>query len=67
MPHPISAPPLEIEPPEDYEEFPEDAPAWVSLMAGAVAGIAEHTITFPFDSIKVQVFLVFHCIYAIAA
>jgi hypothetical protein len=39
--------------PEDYEELPEGSPAWVSLSAGALAGIAEHTITYPFDSIKV--------------
>lgn len=40
--------------PEDYEELPEGSPAWVSLSAGALAGIAEHTITYPFDSIKVR-------------
>lgn len=37
----------------DYEELPHGTPAWINLTAGAMAGIAEHSITYPFDSIKV--------------
>jgi len=39
--------------PEDYEELPAGTPVWVNPLAGALAGIAEHSITYPFDSIKV--------------
>lgn len=37
-----------------YEELPESAPFRTHLMAGALAGIAEHTITYPFDLIKTR-------------
>lgn len=40
-------------PAESYEELPQGTPAWINLAAGAFAGIAEHSITFPIDSIKV--------------
>lgn len=40
---------------DDYEELPEGTPAWINLSAGAMAGIAEHSITYPFDSIKVWI------------
>lgn len=37
-----------------YEELPQGTPFVTSLMAGALAGIAEHTITYPLDSIKTR-------------
>jgi solute carrier family 25 (mitochondrial iron transporter), member 28/37 len=37
-----------------YEELPESAPFSVHLMAGALAGIAEHTCTYPLDFIKTR-------------
>ena len=37
----------------DYEGLPEGMPVWINLAAGAFAGIAEHTLTYPLDSIKV--------------
>lgn len=40
-------------PTESYEELPHGTPAWINLAAGAFAGIAEHSVTFPIDSIKV--------------
>ncbi|CAD1812483.1 Mitochondrial carrier family protein [Candida parapsilosis] len=42
--------PLEI----DYEALPEDASLAAHLSAGALAGIAEHTVMFPIDSIKTR-------------
>jgi len=37
----------------DYETLPTTS-VKVQLLAGAIAGIAEHTIIYPIDAIKVQ-------------
>ncbi|KAI5960100.1 MRS4 [Candida pseudojiufengensis] len=42
--------PMEI----DYEALPEDASLGAHLGAGALAGIMEHTVMFPIDSIKTR-------------
>lgn len=42
--------PIEI----DYEALPEDASIAAHLSAGAFAGIMEHTVMFPIDSIKTR-------------
>lgn len=39
---------------DEFETLPEGASFTASLAAGALAGIAEHTITFPLDSIKTR-------------
>ncbi|KAJ3092464.1 Fe(2+) transporter, partial [Physocladia obscura] len=38
---------------EEYEAIP-NSPTHVNLIAGAIAGITEHTLMFPFDSIKTR-------------
>lgn len=38
---------------EDYESLPTTS-VRVQLLAGAIAGIAEHTIVYPIDAIKVR-------------
>jgi solute carrier family 25 iron transporter 28/37 len=38
----------------DYEALPDNSPLISQLMAGAFAGIMEHTIMFPIDSIKTR-------------
>lgn len=38
----------------DYESLPEDASLAAHLSAGAFAGIMEHTVMFPIDSIKTR-------------
>lgn len=38
----------------DYEALPDNSPLFSQLMAGAFAGIMEHTIMFPIDSIKTR-------------
>lgn len=38
---------------EEYEELPSQVSPWVTLAAGSLAGIAEHTVTYPLDAIKV--------------
>jgi hypothetical protein len=40
----------------DYEALPTTS-VKVQLLAGAIAGIAEHTIIYPIDAIKVWLFL----------
>lgn len=39
---------------DDYEELPPGTSPLVNLTAGALAGIFEHTVTFPLDSIKTR-------------
>lgn len=41
-------------PSDEYESLPSHAPPSIHLIAGALAGIAEHTCTFPIDSIKTR-------------
>ncbi|KAK7684844.1 hypothetical protein QCA50_012090 [Cerrena zonata] len=38
----------------DYEALPDDASLAAHLSAGAFAGIMEHTVMFPIDSIKTR-------------
>ena len=38
----------------EYEALPENSSLYASLLAGAFAGIAEHAIMYPVDSIKVE-------------
>lgn len=38
----------------DYEALPDNSPLFSQLAAGAFAGIMEHTIMFPIDSIKTR-------------
>lgn len=40
--------------PADYEQLPEGASFATNLAAGALAGIAEHTLTYPLDAIKTR-------------
>lgn len=39
---------------DDYEALPENASASTHMIAGATAGITEHCIMYPIDSIKVR-------------
>ncbi|RKP23350.1 mitochondrial carrier [Syncephalis pseudoplumigaleata] len=38
----------------DYEALPETTPLYTHLLAGALAGISEHSIMYPFDFIKTR-------------
>ncbi|ORX99644.1 carrier protein [Basidiobolus meristosporus CBS 931.73] len=38
----------------DYEALPDNVPVTTHLIAGALAGITEHTVMHPFDSIKTR-------------
>ena len=39
---------------EDYESLPESMHPAIHMAAGALAGIVEHCVMFPFDSVKVK-------------
>lgn len=39
---------------DDYESLPESTPLRITVAAGAMAGIAEHCVMFPIDSVKVN-------------
>lgn len=39
---------------DNYEELPEGTSPLINLTAGALAGIFEHTVTFPLDSLKTR-------------
>ena len=39
---------------DDYESLPDGAPFKFVALAGAAAGIAEHCIMYPIDSVKVS-------------
>jgi len=47
------APPKEVQE-YDYEGLPPDYTLLQNLMAGAIAGIAEHTVMYPVDSIRTR-------------
>lgn len=54
-PGPIAAP--SVPPPmegEDYESLPSGASLGTHMLAGAVAGIMEHSVMYPVDSVKVR-------------
>lgn len=38
----------------DFESLPESASFWTHMTAGAIAGMAEHSIFYPVDTIKVR-------------
>lgn len=39
---------------DEYESLPPTAKVWVHLTAGAMAGVAEHCVMFPVDSVKTR-------------
>ena len=41
---------------EDYEALPESTPFHIVAAAGAAAGVAEHCVMYPVDSVKVCCF-----------
>lgn len=40
----------------DYEALPDSLPASTHMVAGAIAGVAEHCIMYPVDCIKVTIY-----------
>ncbi|KAJ2415645.1 Fe(2+) transporter [Coemansia sp. RSA 2530] len=47
----VPSPVVDVE--YDYEELPETSPLTMHLIAGAAAGIMEHSVMYPFDIVKV--------------
>ncbi len=43
----------EVKSDEDYESLPAHASLYTHMTAGAVAGVLEHTVMYPVDSVKV--------------
>lgn len=41
---------------DDYESLPETTKLSINLFAGACAGIMEHIVMYPVDTIKVIIF-----------
>ena len=41
---------------DDYEALPESTPFYIVAAAGAAAGVAEHCVMYPVDSVKVCCF-----------
>ncbi len=39
---------------DEYESLPETAGPAVHMVAGATAGMLEHCVMFPFDTVKVR-------------
>lgn len=39
---------------DDYESMPETSGVGVHMMAGAMAGMMEHVLMYPLDSVKVK-------------
>ena len=46
--------PLNMSDMDDYEVLPASASLSVTCAAGALAGVAEHCVMFPIDSVKVM-------------
>ena len=42
---------------DDYEAMPETSTIGTHMMAGAAAGVMEHSIMYPIDSIKVRIIM----------
>lgn len=38
----------------DYESLPENSPVFAHMIAGATAGILEHSVMYPVDCVKVR-------------
>lgn len=53
--HTNTTPPLVSAEDIDYETLPENATVAAHLVAGAFAGIAEHAVMFPVDSLKTRI------------
>lgn len=49
---PIPAIPMDL---PDYEALPTHAPLYHQLIAGAFAGIMEHSVMFPIDALKTRI------------
>lgn len=45
---------------EDYESMPASASLSTHMMAGAMAGMMEHVVMYPLDSVKVWLLFNFH-------
>jgi solute carrier family 25 iron transporter 28/37 len=41
----------------DYESLPENSPVFAHMIAGATAGILEHSVMYPVDCVKVRLML----------
>lgn len=41
----------------EYESLPEECGLGTYMLAGAAAGIMEHCVMYPLDSVKVSIFL----------
>ena len=52
---PLPSPPSSMEEEIDYEALPSSAPLHYQLLAGAFAGIMEHSVLFPIDAIKTRI------------
>lgn len=50
----LSAHELDAADDHDYESLPSSAGTQVHLLAGAAAGIMEHCVMYPIDSVKVR-------------
>ncbi|XP_030319846.1 mitoferrin-1-like [Calypte anna] len=53
-PHPTAANPPPPPEGEEYESLPSGASLGTHMMAGAVAGIMEHSVMYPVDSVKTR-------------
>lgn len=41
--------------PEDWEEWDGSSPFWVHCVAGSLAGVAEHTLVYPLDTVRTHI------------
>jgi solute carrier family 25 (mitochondrial iron transporter), member 28/37 len=56
---PNAVPFVDITEEEPYESLPPSTSRWAHLLAGGLAGISEHCIMYPLDSIKTRMQIVY--------
>eukprot|EP00934_Nitzschia_sp_Nitz4_P001410 Nitzschia sp. Nitz4//scaffold13_size275219//219063//220247//NITZ4_000909-RA/size275219-processed-gene-0.107-mRNA-1//1//CDS//3329536119//1410//frame0 len=45
----------EVPDPEEWEEWDGKSPFWIHCVAGSMAGVAEHTVVFPLDTVRTHI------------
>lgn len=51
---------------EDWEEWDGKGPFWVHCVAGSIAGVAEHTLVYPLDTVRTHIQVCASCVHRVS-